>query len=860
MLEMEENKPKTEIAEMKNLMSFKRAAFGLLLGALPLAGISQNAAGNEAASKAITDFEATVEVDKGMVITSPGSGFDTLVVDISFSGTFDTAAENEFVVMLSDPQGSFVQNTTEVIRLAEAEDTVYNWVVPTTVADGDLYRVGVRSTLLDSVVGQSLQFRIKYEYAAEKQIPNSGFEVWMNEGETVAEPVGWHSFKTAGGNLSMMGGDQLHESSDVRPGSLGSRSARINSNQILGIPANGNLTTGRINMGSMTAADITGNYNFTDLTDPAHALPFTTVPDSLTFWVKFMMTDKLYQSTGLFQGFYVTDSSDMYAALTVTIHDGDTSYQDPNVDSLKQGMETHVVAKAQQLFPDTKGEWVRYSVPFESGMSDKPEYILVSLTTNINPGMGPGSTATTADTIWIDDMLMIYNPTVSLNLAATEVLDGIETLAFDAVLDGTFNPSNLVFADSNLLIVEADTLDDFSTAQVVYSRKQGEGNVSGNLDIADLKAGKTWYVRARTTNYPAVSESQVLYTLEDRAYFNVQYGVEGSEEAEVQVFRNAETEALASGDTVDRYDSLTFIVSYPEDEKFLGWYENGVLFASTDTVAVDSVMRDYALTARLAPRYYSLEISGVSEQDGSVLVCYAGSGDTVADLDRIEVPADLTLTAIPAQYRILEGFYTADSVLIGRTSPLAFHMAGDTAVHVRFARQTGKLTINLVEPDLAESYTVTYAESGQAVEDRNAIALPADLTLTAEAIPGERFVGFYSGRETVAENLLSRESPFTFTMTGDTTLYLVFGPGAANESPDAFRVRVYPNPVKDQLHVEGQNLDRIEIFNMMGAKVMEAEIEAGSGLPQIQRLPEGMYIYKVYSTMQDVVVGRIVKL
>lgn len=613
-------------------------------------------------------------------------------------------------------------------------------------------------------------------------------------------------------------------------------------------------------MGSMTAADITGNYNFTDLTDPAHALPFTTVPDSLTFWVKFMMTDKLYQSTGLFQGFYVTDSSDMYAALTVTIHDGDTSYQDPNVDSLKQGMETHVVAKAQQLFPDTKGEWVRYSVPFEPGMSDKPEYILVSLTTNINPGMGPGSTATKADTIWIDDMLMIYNPTVSLNLAATEVLDGIETLAFDAVLDGTFNPSNLVFADSNLLIVEADTLDDFSTAQVVYSRKQGEGNVSGNLDIADLKAGKTWYVRARTTNYPAVSESQVLYTLEDRAYFNVQYGVEGSEEAEVQVFRNAETEALASGDTVDRYDSLTFIVSYPEDEKFLGWYENGVLFASTDTVAVDSVMRDYALTARLAPRYYSLEISGVSEQDGSVLVCYAGSGDTVADLDRIEVPADLTLTAIPAQYRILEGFYTADSVLIGRTSPLAFHMAGDTAVHVRFARQTGKLTINLVEPDLAESYTVTYAESGQAVEDRNAIALPADLTLTAEAIPGERFVGFYSGRETVAENLLSRESPFTFTMTGDTTLYLVFGPGAANESPDAFRVRVYPNPVKDQLHVEGQNLDRIEIFNMMGAKVMEAEIEAGSGLPQIQRLPEGMYIYKVYSTMQDVVVGRIVKL
>lgn len=702
-------------------------------------------------------------------------------------------------------------------------------------------------------------------------------------------------------------------------------------------------------MGSMTAADITGNYNFTDLTDPAHALPFTTVPDSLTFWVKFMMTDKLYQSTGLFQGFYVTDSSDMYAALTVTIHDGDTSYQDPNVDSLKQGMETHVVAKAQQLFPDTKGEWVRYSVPFEPGMSDRPEYILVSLTTNINPGMGPGSTATKADTIWLDDMLMIYNPTVSIALEKNDISFGRTSIGFNAVLDGTFNPSNLAFADSNLLIVEADTLNDFSTAQVLYSQKQGEGSVSGDLDLSELKIGKTYYVRARTTNYAAVSTTITMHMLDERTEFAVNYSVEGSEEASVKVYRNNDADSLAVGTIVDIYDSLTFIVSYPEDEKFLGWYENGALFASTDTVVVDSVMRDYALTARLAPRYYSLEISGVSEQDGSVLVCYAGSGDTVADLDRIEVPADLALTAIPAQYRVLEGFYTADSVLIGRTSPLAFHMAGDTAVHVRFARQTGALTIELEGIDYVENYVVTYAESGDTLTDLKAIELPAELSLSATAVSGGHVEGVYTedgqllsatvpfnftmvkdtvfsirfarnpadsatlevvipvsglnswdvvyagtdqsvfeegndpvklevpveltisavpesgylfdGFYAVPDNaLMSATTPYTFTLTKDTVIQIYVKPDVANESSDAFRVRVYPNPVKDQLHVEGRNLDRIEIFNMMGAKVMEAELEAGSGLPQIQRLPEGMYIYKVYNTMQDVVVGRIVKL
>lgn len=852
---------------MNKLMKFRNMAFGLMLGAAPLAGFASNDSQSilSSGAKAVT---ATVSVDKGMVITNPESDFDTLKVDVAVSGLTE-GERSEFVVRLSDPAGSFEANTTEIARLVSDTganvDTIVAWIVPDTVPEGDFYKVGVFAGTQDTLSVETLMFRIKHEYAAEKQIPNSGFEFWQNEGMPEAEPVGWHSFKTAGGDLALAGGAQLQLSSDVRPESDGKYSAQIRSNVILGIPANGNLTTGRINMGSMTAADITGNYNFTDLTDPAHALPFTTVPDSLTFWVKFVMTDKLYQSTGFNQGFNVTDSSDMYAALTVTIHDGDTSYQDPNVDSLKQGMETHVVAKAQQLFPDSKGEWVRYSVPFEPGMSNRPEYILVSLTTNINPGCGPagtmlGMTATRVDTVWLDDLLLVYNPTVSIALEKNDISFGRTSIGFNAVLDGTFNPSNLAFADSNLLIVEADTLNDFSTAQVLYSQKQGEGSVSGDLDLSELKIGKTYYVRARTTNYAAVSTTITMHMLDERTEFAVNCSVEGSEEASVKVYRNNDADSLAVGTIVDIYDSLTFIVTYPEDEKFLGWYENGILFASTDTVAVDSVMRDYALTARLAPRYYSLEISGISEQDGSVLVCYAGSGDTVADLDRIEVPADLALTAIPAQYRVLEGFYTADSVLIGRTSPLTFHMAGDTAVHVRFARQTGTLTINLMGIDYAESYTVAYAESGEAVEDRNAIELPAELTLTAEAIVGNRFEGFYAGTEIEPGNLLSSESPFTFTMEGDTTLTLLFGPGTANESLDVFQVRVYPNPASEVLHVSGKALDRIELFSTTGLKVADFRLEADNAQLEVSSLPQGLYIYKVYDKRGSTASGRFLKL
>ena len=842
-------------------MRFRKAALGVLLGALPWAGFSSDAAGDAGLGvKAITDFEATVEVDKGMVITSPGSGFDTLVVDISFSGTFDTTVDNEFVVELSDPQGSFAQNTTEVIRLAEAEDTVYNWVVPATVADGDLYRVGVRSTLLDSVVGQSLQFRIKYEYKAEPQIPNSGFEVWMNEGETVVEPVGWHSFRTATGAAyglaEMFGGlADVRPSANTRPGSDGVKSVQVTSKYALIATANGNLTTGKINMGTAVAADITQNYNFSDMEDPAHALPLTTVPDSLTFWVKFQPTNKP-------TGGQSPDS--MLAAITVTIHDS-IRYQDPNVDSLETGVESHMVAKAQQLFPGSKGEWVRYSVPFKAGKSTDPRYMLVSVTTNINPGVGVGSATASLDTLWLDDILMIYNPEVSLSLGADQLWDDVDSVSFNAVLEGTFNPSNVNGAEENLLIVEADTLQDFSSGSVLvlYSQAQEAGTVEGNLDVRELKAGKTYYLRARTTNYADTSAVSVLHMLEYRSEYAVSYSIEGSDAATVQVFRNEETESLKASDTVSVYDSLTFIVSYPEDEKLLGWYENGALFASTDTVVVDSVMRDYSLTARLDRRFYNLEIAGVSEEDGSVLVRYAESGDTVKDLSRIEVPASLSLVAQAAEYHTLDGFY-ANGSLVSRTSPFALTMNGDTTVEVRFTRQTATFSREIVGADYASNIVLTYTESGDTLTqaDWASIELPAELTITASALEGAEFLGFYAQDETAGDGLgelLSGTSPFSFVMTGDTTVVCVFGPGSANEDFSSSNLRVYPNPVRDVLYIQGENLDKVEIFSASGVKMFESKLSSPE-LPQVGNMQSGLYIYRVYDKDGAVVTGRFVKM
>ena len=93
------------------------------------------------------------------------------------------------------------------------------------------------------------------------QVDNRGFEQWTSRGEvSVSEPVHWHSGGTATGSYSGWVDSQIESSTHVRPGSTGSKSVRLYPSSILGITANGNLTNGRMNAGSMSASG-SGNYN-----------------------------------------------------------------------------------------------------------------------------------------------------------------------------------------------------------------------------------------------------------------------------------------------------------------------------------------------------------------------------------------------------------------------------------------------------------------------------------------------------------------------------------------------------------------------------------------------------------------------
>lgn len=216
---------------------------------------------------------------------------------------------------------------------------------------------------------------------AQMQIGNSDFENWDELGNDKERPGNWNNMKN--GDLcwfcSFGSIQTTWRDLDTRPGSTGTYSVRIKSGNAAGTIVNGNMTLGKLNAPSTTPSE---GYNETNKSDTQFSEVMTDKPDSIVFWAKYSITNN-------------ADS----ARVSAIIH-GDYNYRDPQ----NSNSAPFVVSKAIKNF-QTNGNWVRMSVPFDySGPSTDAQYILVSLTSSHNPGVGVDGA-----TLYIDDLELIYN-------------------------------------------------------------------------------------------------------------------------------------------------------------------------------------------------------------------------------------------------------------------------------------------------------------------------------------------------------------------------------------------------------------------------------------------------------------------
>lgn len=327
------------------------------------------------------------------------------------------------------------------------------------------------------------------------QMPNGDFETWTS---ATAEPRYWHSFKSGSGGLAGSAPGKIASSTDVPSGIGSTTSVVVTSGAVFGVVGNGTITNGRINAGSLTAANPANHSetygpNSTTATDKNGDLfvtPMHAAPDSLTLWLKFSQAkaQKTYK----------------YATVNCVLTDG-TSYQDPED---KTYTNKAAVASDNKI---TETGWKHMSLPFDydsyASNNAQVKAVLLTISTNAKPGKGSDG-----DQVWVDNVKFVYNAALSsLKFKDTQLVssaadtatqftisnyegDAPQTADFTtAVVGKSAVVGKLVQAtDSGYVATVTVVSGDLMTAKtyvvniVKKAPAKGDLNQDGTVDVADV--------------------------------------------------------------------------------------------------------------------------------------------------------------------------------------------------------------------------------------------------------------------------------------------------------------------------------------------------------------------------------------
>lgn len=263
------------------------------------------------------------------------------------------------------------------------------------------------------------------QLGAQTTIMNHGFENWQNVGSATEEPTQWNSIKTGSGNstaISFAPQSCFRESNNPHSGMY---CVRLVTGSVAGNVAPGSLTTGRLIVPSFDPKEgyihsIAGSTDF--------AMPFNGRPDSIVFWVR-------YNRAG-----------NDYPSISAYLHVGNIYVPEQPYNNNHPDSSVNIIARAQWNGPASSiSSWTRYAVPFVYVDGRTPQYILITATPTAN-----SSPTTAGSTLWIDDMGVVYNPTIATGTVTAGPYYVSASMgaaiAIPFTLTGSFGSNNLVTA------------------------------------------------------------------------------------------------------------------------------------------------------------------------------------------------------------------------------------------------------------------------------------------------------------------------------------------------------------------------------------------------------------------------------
>lgn len=338
---------------------------------------------------------------------------------------------------------------------------------------------------------------------AEYQLPNADFEAnWtlnqyesaMGAGISYSEetPDFWNSFYRADGDyadaaLKLFSNQAGSVKQTAGYDGTGSAALIFSRKNMMNTISNGNLTSGIVHMGSMTADD-PQNYNYSDLDNPTGRCEFVGLPDSVSVYFLFQPVDASLGN----------------ASMNMILH-SEYEYKDPSAAMGAEDSLKYLVARASASV-EAAENWTCYTVPFQYNgdnyQAEGKRYMLTSFSTNAKAGKGSDG-----DSLSIDHIRLIYNSRLSSLTIGGEALAGFskdvytyevatdapELEQIKAVADGIGATVETVLEDKVLTItVKGNDYtanpENVHTYQIIFTGKPDGISQTGNPEVSVVYA------------------------------------------------------------------------------------------------------------------------------------------------------------------------------------------------------------------------------------------------------------------------------------------------------------------------------------------------------------------------------------
>ena len=551
------------------------------------------------------------------------------------------------------------------------------------------------------------------------QLINRGFEEWSG-----SEPVHWHSNGTASGSFSyMLPTDQLEQSGHARPGSTGSKSVRLIPKTVWGVTANGNLTNGKMNAGSMSASGA-NNYNQTKRNESAFNMPLSMLPDSLTIWVCFR-----------------SNSTSTKGQVKAVVH-GDADYKimaNGSEEPANMHVATAVLSFTRTSTSGGSYTWRRLSIPFNnSGPCTDVRYVLMTTTTNETPGSG-----STSDDLFIDDALLIYNPTLTMGQLTSNSYVSGAAITIPFTLTGTMSPDNLNATANAVIAQMSDANGSFNNpTELGRVTTNTSGSISAQIPAV---ANGNYQIRVISTNYPMVGGNSQQVTITVPTYT-------------IAATANPNDGGSVSG--TGQYTqgaSCTLTATANTGYTFTNWTENGSQ-VSTNANYTFTVTGNRTLVANFAMNAYNVTATA-----------NPSAGGTISGAGQYNHGASCTLTAT-ANTGYTFTNWTENGSVVSSDASYTFNVTGDRSLVANFSSNTYNISAS------------ANPSAGGTVNGAGEYDFGASCTLTATANTGYTFTNWTENGSAVSTN-----ANYTFTVSGNRTL-------VANFTLNTYTVTITANP------------------------------------------------------------------